>query len=86
MTGVAIDCNLTDLMFSFPTYIRGTSRNDYILASDWIANSVIAGCYEPFSYRTKGDHRNIVIDIKYYVIARYPNLSVQYTVFTQPSK
>jgi exonuclease III len=68
MTGLAIDCNLTDLMFNligedaFPTYVRGTYRIDYILASDWIANSVIDGCYEPFSYRTKGDHRNIVID------------------------
>jgi hypothetical protein len=42
MTGLAIDCNLTDVMLrlhdddSFPTYIRGQSRIDYILASDWV--------------------------------------------------
>jgi hypothetical protein len=69
MTGLVIECNLSDVMFrlqdqdSFPTYLRGHTRVDYALASEWVADSVLTGCYEPFCYRTKGDHRNMVLDI-----------------------
>ena len=47
----------------FPTCARGQSRRvDYVLSDQWIADAVLTGCYEPFGYRTKGDHRNISID------------------------
>jgi hypothetical protein len=69
MTGLTIECNLTGVMFrlqnhdSFPTYLQGQSRIDYVLASEWVADSVLTGCYEPFGFRTKDDHRNIVLDV-----------------------
>ena len=32
------------------------------MGTAWVAETVAALCYEPFEYRTKGDHRNIIID------------------------
>ena len=69
MTKVCSDFGLIDLMLhmigrdDFPTCARGNNRRiDYILCDQWIANAALAGCYEPFGYRTKGDHRNISLD------------------------
>ena len=46
----------------FGTHVRGKDRIDYVLASDWVAEAVVDGCYEPFGQRSRGDHRNILID------------------------
>ena len=46
----------------FATHVRGRERIDYVLASDWVAEAVVDGCYEPFGQRSRGDHRNIFID------------------------
>lgn len=60
--------HLIDLMYKltnkddFNTYLRGSSRIDYILCTESIASSALAGCYEPFQFRVKGDHRNMVVD------------------------
>jgi hypothetical protein len=68
MTRLATECGLTDIMYNhhgrddFATYNRGSTRVDYVLCTDWIAPSVLHATYEPFGYRTKGDHRNMVLD------------------------
>ncbi|KAL7569758.1 hypothetical protein ACA910_005702 [Epithemia clementina (nom. ined.)] len=68
MTGLCADLHLTDLMLhltgrdEFPTYQRGSTRIDYILCDPWIADTAQVGVYEPFQYRTKGDHRNLCVD------------------------
>jgi hypothetical protein len=70
MTQICAEYNFTDLLFhltgrdDFPTYVRGTTRRvDYVLCTEWIAQAAVLGSYEPFSYRTKGDHRNIALDL-----------------------
>ena len=69
MTKLCSDFNLTDLMFQligdddFPTWFRGKDRrDDYVLCDLWVAEAIEDGCYEPFQFRTKGDHRNIILD------------------------
>ena len=69
MTKLCSDFGLIDLMYhllsrdDFPTWARGTSRPvDYVLCDQWIADTALTGCYEPFGYRTKGDRCNIAID------------------------
>ena len=68
MTKLCVDLQLSDILHTiigyddFATYTRGTTRLDYVLCDGWVAECVIQGCYEPFCYRTKGDHRNMVVD------------------------
>jgi hypothetical protein len=68
MTKLISDLNLVDLTYqelgddNFNTYIQGTERLDYSISTGWVAQSVAAVCYEPFEYRTKGDHRNMIVD------------------------
>lgn len=67
MTKLATDLGLTDLMYqlighnNFNTHLRGSQRIDYILCTEHIADAAQAGCYEPFQYRVKGDHRSMII-------------------------
>ena len=46
----------------FATYARGSKRIDYILCDAWVPDASIQGCYDPFQYRLKGDHRAMVVD------------------------
>ena len=46
----------------FATYVRGTKRIDYALATEWIQNAFISGCYTPFGDYSNGDHRNIFLN------------------------
>ncbi|KAL7574197.1 hypothetical protein ACA910_014872 [Epithemia clementina (nom. ined.)] len=69
MTKLCTDCALADLLLhmtgqdNFKTWQRGTDRRiDYVLCSDWIVETAVSACYEPFQYQSKGDHRNICID------------------------
>ena len=60
--------HLVDLTYNlvghdnFATYHRGTTQIDYALCDTHTATAVIAGGYEPFQYRIKGDHHTITID------------------------
>ena len=47
---------------NFATYAHGSKCIDYILCDTWVSDASIQGCYEPFQYRLKGDHRAMVID------------------------
>lgn len=64
MTKLISDFGFTDILWhgitedNFGTHIGGSTRIDYIVADEWIANCVTQACYEPFGLRTKGDHRN----------------------------
>ena len=68
MTKLCSDFNLTDVMYQtighdeFATYIEGSTRLDYALCHDWVHEALQAAGYEPFQYRTKGDHRNMIFD------------------------
>ena len=68
MTKLVADFGLTDLMWTetgtdnFGTNIEGTTRIDYALADEWVQDALVNGCYEPFQFRTKGDHRNMILD------------------------
>ena len=68
ITQVLADNDLTDIMLheigedNFETYIEGKQRIDFCAGTDWVSLSVINACYEPFCFRTKGDHRNMIID------------------------
>jgi len=68
MTRLCNNTQLVDMMFqlhgndNFNTCVNGKDRIDYVLCDEWIADACIQGCYEPFMYRFKGDHRNIVSD------------------------
>lgn len=65
---------LTDLMHHltgqdhFNTYTRGTNSIDYILCTDHVATAASAGCYEPFQYRVKGDHRSMIVDFNIHLL------------------
>lgn len=60
--------DLVDLMANhldtttFNTHISGQERIDFVLCDPWISQTLTSGCYEPFKFRTKGDHRNILLD------------------------
>ena len=68
ITKLCSDFHLVDLMFhltgrdDFATYARGSKRINYILCDAWVSDASIQGCYEPFQYRLKGDHRPMVVD------------------------
>ena len=68
ITKLCSDFHLVDLMYhltgreDFATYARGSKCIDYILCDAWVSDASIQGCYEPFQYRLKGDHRAMVID------------------------
>ena len=68
MTKLCSDFGLVDIMRrvvggdNFKTYNRGKRQLDYILCDQWIAKTLEAACYEPFYFRTKGDHRAIILD------------------------
>ena len=69
MTRLCSNLQLTDLMEqvtntegNFGTHARGNQRIDYALCTELVAQSAVRGCYEPFGERTKGDHRNMIID------------------------
>jgi hypothetical protein len=46
----------------FNTYKRGTTRIDYALGTPDLLPAVASAGYEPFEFRTKGDHRPLYID------------------------
>ena len=68
MSSIATTCRLVDLMEEatdtedIATYVRGQDRIDYALASESVAGALKQGCYEPFKYRNRGDHRAIILD------------------------
>ena len=74
MTKLVSDLNLVDICFqeigddNFNTFLTGKERLDYGLGTSWVAEAVAALCYEPFKYRTKGDHRNIIIDFHTHIL------------------
>ena len=69
ITKLCSDFHLVDLMYhltgrdDFATYARGSKHIDYILCDAWVSDASIQGCYEPFQYRLKGDHRTMVVDL-----------------------
>ena len=66
VSSIATDCGLVDLMeqatdtTDTATYVRGKDRIDYALASESVSEALKQGCYEPFKYRTRGDHHSII--------------------------
>ena len=68
LTKLASDFELTDVMYhvlgkdDFATHITGSTRVDFSLADGWVAECIINACYEPFMFRMKGDHRNMIYD------------------------
>ena len=68
MSKLMSDFHLVDLTYNvvghdnFATYHRGTTRIDYALCDTHTATAAIAGGYDPFQYRIKGDHRAITIN------------------------
>ena len=68
ITKLCSDFHLVDLMYhligqdDFATYARGSKLIDYILCDAWVSDASIQGCYKPFQYRLKGDHRAMVVD------------------------
>jgi hypothetical protein len=44
-----------------PTYVRGTTRIDYALATPHVAAACTACSYEPFQHRFPGDHRGMFV-------------------------
>jgi hypothetical protein len=84
MTKLCSDFEFTDLMFQlvgddeFPTWFRGSDRrDDYALCDEWIADAIEGGCYEPFMLRTKGDHRNMILDFNETRLFGNPNYRIQ---------
>ncbi len=57
MTKVCADLGLVDIMSNhhgikdLPTYVRGATRIDYVLATPHVAAACIACGYEPFQHR-----------------------------------
>ena len=49
---------------SFKTYLRGSRRIDFALTTPHLASQVTHMVYEPFFYRTSGDHRGFYIDFE----------------------
>jgi exonuclease III len=47
----------------FSTYIRGSSRIDYILASPEVVTACTAAGYDPYKFRFSGDHRGMYLDL-----------------------
>ncbi len=71
MSELSSKCKLVDLMYvnhlnedteEFPTWISGRERIDYVLCSERVAEACLNCVYEPFHYRTKGDHRYMILD------------------------
>ena len=68
MSKICSNLALTDLCLQhhgsddFSTYVRGSTRLDYALASPSIAAACRSCGYEPFLHRTKGDHRGLYLD------------------------
>ena len=46
----------------FATYAHSSKCIYYILCGAWVPDATIQGCYEPFQYHLKGDHRAMVVD------------------------
>jgi hypothetical protein len=88
MTKMCSKLGLEDIMFqelgqdSFNTYVDGTERIDYVLADPWIADACISACYEPFQFRFKGDHRNMILDFDEIKLFGNPT----YNLGTPPSR
>ena len=68
ITKLCSDFHLVNLMYhltgqdNFATYAHSSKCIDYILCDAWVSDASIQGCYEPFQYCLKGDHRAMVID------------------------
>lgn len=68
MKAVAAAGDLIDLMgsrlrhSSFSTYVGGTKRIDYVLASPAVVTACVHAGYDPFKYRFQGDHRGLYMD------------------------
>ena len=68
ITKLCSDFHLVNLMFhpagrdDLTTYARISKHIDYILCDAWVSDASLQGCYEPFQYHVKGDHRAMVVD------------------------
>jgi hypothetical protein len=68
ITKLSSDFAMTDVMFhvlghdEFATHITGSTRVDYAIADGWVAECILQACYEPFQFRSKGDHRPMIFD------------------------
>ena len=65
----------------FATYACSSKRIDYILCDAWVSDASIQGCYEPFQYRLKGDHRAMVVDFDTNLLLSNPT-----TILATPSQ
>ncbi len=68
MTKICTDFGLVDILMSHhgtdtPTYVRGTTRIDYALATPHVAAACTTCGYEPFQHRFTGDHRGMFLDL-----------------------
>jgi hypothetical protein len=69
MTKLCADLGLVDLMQSHhdgtdttPTYVRGNTRIDYVLATPHVAAACTACGYKTFQHRFPGDHRGMFVE------------------------
>jgi hypothetical protein len=45
------------------TYIRGSTRIDFVLASPEVVTACTAAGYDPYNFRFSGDHRGMYLDL-----------------------
>ena len=87
ITKLCSNFHLVDLMFhltdrdDFATYAHGSKCIDYILCNTWVSDASLQGCYEPFQYRLKGDHCDMVVDFNTNLLFGNPT-----TTFTTPAQ
>jgi hypothetical protein len=69
MTKLCADLCLVDLMQSHhdgtdttPTYVRGNTHINYVLATPHVAAACTACGYKPFQHRFPGDHRGMFVE------------------------
>lgn len=49
----------------FSTYARGNQVLDYVLMDADLQPLIVNGCYEPFQFWTRGDHRTSILDLNF---------------------
>jgi hypothetical protein len=68
MKKICLDLGLVNILQNHhdtedtPTYVSGTTRIDYALATPHVAAACTSCGYEPFQYRFPGDHRGMFLD------------------------
>jgi hypothetical protein len=68
MKKICLDLGLADILRNHhdtedtPTYVRGTTRINYALATPHVSAACTSCGYKPFQYRFPGDHRGMFLD------------------------